>query len=220
MLDKWTTQWVKPPLAFITEQLDKTGITANQVTISGFIIGMLAIPLLALQLYLPALVAILCNRIMDGIDGALARRQAASDAGGFLDITLDFIFYSGIVLGFAWANPAQNALMACLLIFSFMGTGASFLAYAIMAEKHQLTDPHFPHKSFYYIGGLAEGTETITLFVLFCLFPEYFPLMALIFAIICLLTAALRVWGGFNSINAAEQAAAFDASTSEPQNRP
>ena len=204
MLDKWTTHWIKTPLVSIASQLNKKGITANQVTLSGFVIGMMAIPLLGLQLYIPALIAILCNRIMDGLDGALARIQTPSDAGGFLDITLDFIFYSGIVFGFAWADPEQNALMACLLIFSFMGTGASFLAYAIMAEKHQLTDPHFPHKSFYYIGGLAEGTETITLFVLFCLLPGYFPQMAMVFAIICLITAALRVWGGFVSIRAAE----------------
>ncbi|OED42829.1 hypothetical protein ACH42_11630 [Endozoicomonas sp. (ex Bugula neritina AB1)] len=207
MLDKWTTRWIKPPLTMIAKQLNTKGIKANQITISGFIVGMSAIPMLAFQLYIPALLAILCNRIMDGLDGALARAQRPSDAGGFLDITLDFIFYSGIVFGFAWANPDQNALMACLLIFSFMGTGASFLAYAIMAEKHQLSDPHFPHKSLYYIGGLAEGTETIALFVLFCLLPEYFPQLALIFAIICLITAALRVWAGFHSIQSAENTA-------------
>ena len=204
MFDKWTTRWIKPSLTIIAKQLDKQGINANQVTLTGFVIGMLAIPLLAFQLYIPALLAILLNRLLDGVDGALARRQSPSDAGGFLDITLDFIFYSGVVFGFAWANPEQNALAACLLIFSFMGTGASFLAYAIMAEKHQLTDPHYPHKSLYYIGGLAEGTETIILFVLFCLLPNYFPQFALGFAIICLITTALRVWGGFQSIRATE----------------
>ncbi len=204
MLDKWTTQCIKPPLILIARKLDKKGILANQVTLTGFFIGMLAIPLLANQLYIPALIAIVGNRIMDGLDGALARLHSPTDAGGFLDITLDFIFYSGIVLGFAWADPQQNALMACLLIFSFMGTGASFLAYAIMAEKHQLADPHYPHKSFHYIGGLAEGTETIALFILFCLFPDYFPQMAFFFAIICLITTALRVWGGYRSIQSAQ----------------
>ena len=205
MLDKWTTQWIRPPLRAIAQQLDKKGITANQITLTGFIIGLSAVPLLAFKLYSLALLAILCNRVMDGLDGALARLNNPTDAGGFLDITLDFIFYSAVVFGFALANPEQNALMACLLIFSFMGTGASFLAYAIMAEKHQLADPHFPHKSFYYLGGLAEGTETILLFVLFCLLPQYFVSLALFFAVICLSTAALRVWGGFRSIQNAER---------------
>ena len=207
MLDKWTTQWIKPVLIQYARTLYDKGISANQVTLAGFLLGMTAIPLLAFEHYYAALLAILCNRILDGLDGALARLGTPSDAGGFLDITLDFIFYAGIVLGFALANSEQNALIACLLVFSFMGTGSSFLAYAIMAEKHRLNNPHFPHKSLYYLEGLAEGTETILLFVLFCLFPDYFPQLALFFASICIVTAILRVWGGFHSIRRAEMLA-------------
>ncbi|ELU08725.1 hypothetical protein CAPTEDRAFT_98175 [Capitella teleta] len=205
MLDKWTAPLIQPPLRKAASWLKYYGIKPDQVTIIGFLIGMMAIPLLAFEHYSLALAAILVNRIMDGIDGTLARISIPSDAGGFLDITLDFIFYSGIVMGFALASPATNAVAACVLIFSFMGTGASFLAYAIMAEKHQLSDPHFKHKSLYYLDGLAEGTETILLFVLFCLLPDYFPQLALGFAAICILTAALRVWSGYQSISQAEK---------------
>lgn len=205
MLDKWTAPLVQPPLTKVALWLNHYGIKPNQVTIAGFLLGMLAIPLLACGFYLLALVLILGNRVLDGLDGALARLNTPSDAGGFLDITLDFIFYAGIVLGFALAAPASNAVAACVLIFAFMGTGSSFLAYAIMAEKHQLTDPHFRHKSLYYLGGLAEGTETIVLFVLFCLLPGYFPQLALGFAAVCMLTAALRVWTGYESIDRAER---------------
>ncbi|MFK0572310.1 CDP-alcohol phosphatidyltransferase family protein [Endozoicomonas sp.] len=205
MLDKWTAPLTQPPLKKIASWLNHYGIKPDQVTITGFLIGMMAIPLLAFEHYLPALALILSNRIMDGLDGVLARLNTPSDAGGFLDITLDFIFYSGIVMGFALASPATNAVAACVLIFSFMGTGSSFLAYAIMAEKHQLSDPYFKHKSLYYLGGLAEGTETILLFVLFCLLPDYFPQLALGFSAICILTAALRVWSGYQSIDQAER---------------
>lgn len=205
MLDKWTTLWVKPVLTICAKTLHKQGVKANQITLSGFILGLLAIPFLAFEYYSTALTLILCNRVMDGLDGALARQGKPTDSGGFIDITLDFIFYAGIVFGFALANPQQNALAACLLIFSFMGTGSSFLAYAIMAEKHQLNDPYFPHKSLYYLGGLTEGTETILIFVLFCLFPQYFPQLASFFASLCLITTALRVWGGYQSISKAEQ---------------
>lgn len=206
MLDKWTAPLIQSPLRTVALQLQHHGIKPDQVTITGFLFGMMAVPLLALEFYSLALVLILGNRLLDGLDGALARLASPSDAGGFLDITLDFIFYSAIVMGFALASPAENALAACVLIFSFMGTGASFLAYAIMAEKHQLSDPHFKHKSLYYLGGLAEGTETILLFVLFCLLPGYFPQLALGFAAICLLTTALRVWSGYHSIDQAEKA--------------
>ena len=88
-----------------------------------------------------------------------------------------------------------------------MGTGTSFLAYAIMAEKYQLTHPHFPHKSLYYLGGLAEGTETILIFILFCLMPEHFPILASGFALICIITAVIRVWTGYHTIRYAEQRA-------------
>ncbi|USE39664.1 CDP-alcohol phosphatidyltransferase family protein [Endozoicomonas sp. SCSIO W0465] len=213
MLDKWTTPLIQPALKLTALWLKRHGIKPNQVTITGFLIGMIALPLLASEYYSLALLLILGNRIMDGLDGALARLASPSDAGGFLDITLDFIFYSGIVLGFALAAPAKNAVAACVLIFSFMGTGASFLAYAIMAEKHQLPDPNFKHKSLYYLGGLAEGTETIFLFILFCLLPGYFPQLALGFAAICMLTAALRVWSGYHSIDQAEKGKLKDSIT-------
>ncbi|WP_299728188.1 CDP-alcohol phosphatidyltransferase family protein [uncultured Endozoicomonas sp.] len=204
MFDKWTAPLVQIPLKQIALKADTFGITPNQVTVAGFCMGMLAIPLLAMNAYSLALIAIVINRILDGLDGALARLNQPTDAGGFLDITLDFIFYSGIVVGFALADPTNNALAASVLIFSFMGTGSSFLAFAIMAEKHQLTEPHFKHKSLYYLGGLAEGTETILLFVLFCLFPHYFSILAYSFAAICFLTTFLRIIGGYKSISLAE----------------
>ncbi|WP_051785770.1 CDP-alcohol phosphatidyltransferase family protein [Endozoicomonas numazuensis] len=204
MLDRWTTRWIRAPLTLLAHPLKNMGIRADQVTFIGFLIGLTALPLLAFEFYLSALTAILCNRLLDGLDGALARITHATDAGGYLDITLDFIFYSAIVLGFAFADPEKNALIASLLIFTFMGTGSSFLAYAIMAEKKGLSDPNFSHKSFYYLNGLAEGTETIAVFVLFCLFPDYFPILAAIFAVICILTTMTRVWGGYQTIKLAD----------------
>ncbi len=205
MLDCWTTQLISPPLRLLAKILKSRGITPDQVTFTGFLIGLLSIPLLAFQLYEFALIAILCNRIFDGIDGALARLGTPSDAGGYLDITLDFIFYSAVIFGFALADPTANALVACLLVLTFMGTGSSFLAYAIVAEKKNLADPNFSHKSFYYMNGLAEGTETIAMFVLFCLFPGYFPELALLFAVICILTTITRVWGGYQTIKKADR---------------
>ena len=205
MLDKWLTPLTQPPLRKLASRLLRRGITADQVTIIGFVLGMLAIPLLSQGYYFLALLTIVTNRILDGLDGALARMSGPSDAGGFLDITLDFIFYSGVVLGFALASPQHNAIAACTLIFSFMGTGSSFLAYAVMAERHQLKPPHQQGKSLYYLGGLAEGTETIVLFVLFCLLPEYFVPLAFGFSAICIWTTMLRIWGGYRAIVRAEE---------------
>ena len=136
---------------------------------------------------------------MDGLDGALARIQGTTDVGGFLDIVLDFIFYASIVAGFALAAPASNALIACLLLCGFMATGSSFLAFAAIAAKQNIDNPIYKNKSMYYLGGLAEGTETILFFISMCLFPQFFPQIAGFFAVICVVTTVTRILAGVHT---------------------
>lgn len=197
MLDRHLHPRLKPLLNRLVMTLDKTGITPDGITLIGFAVGVLALPFLALGWYLAALVAIVLNRLLDGLDGALARRRELTDAGGFLDIALDFLFYALVPFGFALANPAVNALPAAWLLFAFIGTGSSFLAFAALAAKHDIDNPGYAHKSFYYIGGLTEGTETILLFVLCCLFPAHFAWLAWVFGALCWLTTATRIWSGY-----------------------
>lgn len=167
-------------------------VSANQVTVGGFVIGLLAVPLLAAELYLPALLIILINRFLDGLDGAVARRNGVTDLGGYLDIVLDFVFYSAVVLGFCLAQP-EHAVHGAFLIFSFVCTGSTFLTFSIFAERHKLTSVRHGSKSIYYLGGLTEGFETIMFFVLACLLPEAFQLLAVVFGVLCCITAASRV---------------------------
>lgn len=197
MLDRWTMPLTHRPLERLALEL-KGHATPDQVTFAAFLIGITALPLLAWEHYSLALVAVLLNRLGDGLDGALARVTGQnSEAGGFLDIGLDFVFYAAVVLGFALANPVENALAAALLLFAFIGTGTSFLAFAIAAKQRGVERPDFPQKAFYYLEGLTEGTETVTALVVFCLFPQNFPLLAGIFAAACLITTATRLWGGY-----------------------
>lgn len=180
--------------------LVRVGVSADQVTITGFIIGLLAVPFLAFELYELALTAILLNRLCDGLDGAVARRTQLTDAGGFLDIVLDFIFYSAVVFGFLLASPEQNAIAAGLLLVTFMGTGSTFLAFASVAGKRGIENPEYPNKSLHYMGGLTEGFETIVAFVAFCLWPQHFPVLAYIFAAACWLTAITRIVAGYRTL--------------------
>ncbi|OCH50643.1 hypothetical protein A6D96_11040, partial [Vibrio cyclitrophicus] len=188
MLDKYSIKIIKWPLNQSAKLLNQVGITANQTTLFGFLVGCLAFPALALQQYDWALGFIVLNRVCDGLDGALARIQGISDAGGFLDISLDFLFYSLIPFGFVVANPEHNAIAGAFLIFSFIGTGSSFLAFAVMAGKRGIENPVYKHKSLYYMSGLTEGTETIACFIVFCIFPQHFAVIAYIFGAACWLT--------------------------------
>jgi len=201
MLDKYITPVIKPLLTPVVALMHKRGITPDQLTVAGFLIGLLAVPLIAFEMWYAALTAIALNRILDGLDGALARyANLSSSAGGFLDITLDFLFYAAIPLGFILANPEQNAIAGSILLVTFIGTGSSFLAFAIAAEKFKLEKPQFKYKSFYYLNGLTEGTETIALFIAFCIWPQHFATMASIFAAACAITIFTRIHGGYNTL--------------------
>lgn len=192
MLDATLRRVIDPPLEVAGRRLARAGVTANAMTVAGFAVGVLAVPALATGHYELALAAILLNRLADGLDGAIARVVGPTDLGGYLDIVLDFLFYSAVVFGVALGRP-QEAVWAAFLIFSFVGTGASFLAYAIIAAKRGVTTSTRGRKSIFYLGGLTEGTETIVAFVLICLFPDAFPWIAGIFGAMCWITTAGRI---------------------------
>lgn len=98
-------------------------------------------------------------------------------------------------------RPGRSvAGVAGLLMLSFMGTGATFLAFAIMAGKYQLDSPDYPQKALYYMGGLTEGAETIIALILFCLFPQYFPWLAGTFALMCWITTAAHIRAGYTTL--------------------
>jgi phosphatidylglycerophosphate synthase len=183
---------IDPFLNGVGAALARLGLSANAITIAGFLVGAGAWLALALASYLLALALILLNRLADGLDGAVARRQGMTDLGGYLDIVLDFLFYSGVPFFFAVGRPGE-ALPAAFLVFSFVGTGSSFLAFSALAAKRGLTTQACGRKAIYYLGGLTEGAETIALFVLICLVPDHFAVLAWVFGGLCWLTTATRV---------------------------
>jgi phosphatidylglycerophosphate synthase len=196
MLDSAIQHALKPLLARAARGLVRLGLGADAISLAGFAVGMAAAAAIAMQHYLSGLALLLLSRLLDGLDGAVARATTPTDRGGFLDITLDFVFYAAIPLAFALADPAQNALPAAVLLAAFVGTGSSFLAFAIVAEKRQLTSLALPDKSFYFLGGLTEATETIAAFVAMCLWPQWFAPIAYGFALLCAITTVLRIrWG-------------------------
>lgn len=199
MLDRALRPLIDPPLARLAGVAVDLGIGANAVTLAGFAVGMLAFPALAAEAYGPALVLILLNRIADGLDGAIARRVGPSAAGGFLDIALDFIFYAAVPLGFSLARP-ENAVAAAFLVFAFVGTGSSFLAYAAVAASRAGRAAAAPDKAIAYLGGITEGSETILFFVLICLFPAAFVPLAYGFGALCCITTLFRLIAGWQSL--------------------
>lgn len=191
MLDPAMRRLIDGPLDLAARTLARTGLSADAITLAGFVVGLAGMVALATQAYMLALGMIIVNRLADGLDGAVARIQGPTDFGSYLDIVTDFMVYSGLVFGFALGRP-DEALIAAFLILSFVGSGTSFLAYAILAAKRGVTTELRGKKSWYYAGGLAEGTETVIFLVLMCLFPDAFPWLAGIFGAFCWITTVAR----------------------------
>ncbi len=192
MLDTRLRPYVDIVLGKLALSLVRFGISANIITIFGGVVGLCACVATALAAYDVALLLLCLNRICDGLDGAVARLTQPTDFGGFLDIVVDFLFYSLLPLSFAISRP-EDSLAAAFLITSFVGTGTSFLAFAMMAEKRNITVETPLAKGFFYLGGLIEGTETIILLALILIFPTWFGVLAFVFGSLCWITTGYRI---------------------------
>lgn len=193
MFDGALRRAVNPVLDALARRLVQSGATADAVTLAGFGLALASAAAIASGAMGAGLALLLLSRLMDGLDGAVAKLTRPTDFGGYLDIVLDFAFYGLIPMSFALHDPAANALAACALLLSFYVNGASFLALSAIAEKRGLATQARGPKSFYFATGLAEAGETFAVFAAFCLFPEWFPVVAWAFAAVCLVTAAFRI---------------------------
>lgn len=196
MLDAAMRKFVDPPMNRLGSVVARTGVTANALTLAGLVIGFFAAVAIASSAFGLALLALLINRLLDGLDGAVARAERGTSAptayGGYLDIVADFLLWAMLPIGFAIVDPS-NALAATILLASFIASGTTFLAHAILAAKTGQETAARGKKSFFHLGGLTEGTETIIFFVLVLLWPGQFSTLAYIFAALTTLTALGRV---------------------------
>jgi len=185
MLDRHAMRLLRPGLERGAQGLHRLGVRADQVTLAGFAIGIVAAAAIATGWPVMGLVLLLASRLCDGLDGTLARLTAPTERGGFLDITF----------------PPANALAAAALLAAFVGTASSFLAFAALAARRGLTSLAYPNKGIYYLGGLTEATETLACFALMCLWPARFATIAWTFGVLCALTIVMRLWAGWRTFS-------------------
>lgn len=191
MFDAKLRPLIDPPLNRLGMALARSGVSANLLTLTGLSLGLAGAAAIAFGHLLSGLGLIIANRLLDGLDGAVARVRGPTAFGGYFDIVADFAFYVSVPLGFGVLDPA-NTLAALVLVASFVLTGVSFLAFAVIAaERGERTEAH-GRKSFFYSTGLAEGSETIAVFVAFALLPAYFVPLAYGYAVLCVLTVIQR----------------------------
>lgn len=194
MLDGVMRRIIDPLLEPLARAAARAGLGADAITLAGLGLALCCALAVATGSFWLALACLALSRLADGLDGIIARLSKPTDRGGFLDIVCDFVFYGALPLGFALLDPATNALPAAFLLFAFYVNGATFLAYAALAAKRGLGEGPRGPKAIHYTAGLAEGTETIAVFVLMLVVPQHFPALAFLFGLVCLASAAARAW--------------------------
>jgi phosphatidylglycerophosphate synthase len=193
MLDGFLKPKIDPALDALAKFAARRRISANAITLAGCGLGLLAAFCVAKAYFWLAIALIGISRIADGLDGAVARRAGTTDFGGYLDIVLDFLFYGAIPLGFVALDPQANGLPGAVLLLSFYFNGASFLAFAILAERKGFETKVRGTKSLFFTTGLAEASETIAVFIAMCVWPQWFDALAYGFAAVCFYTAIARI---------------------------
>ena len=181
------------PAAFIGNHL-----SPNAISILAFGAGMLTAAAILLQNLTLALVLWIINRVLDGLDGTVARHTGrSSDFGGYLDILLDFIVYAAVPLAMTLhtASSRTDWILLALLLGIFYINAASWMYLSALLEKrrreslemtllHGNTDTRQnvedTGRLFTAVSmpsGLVEGTETIVLYTLFFIVPGYLQLL-------------------------------------------
>ena len=118
--------------------MDQPWLDPNHVTATGLLLGVSGAVAAGLQSWSLALTRWLLSRLADGLDGPLARSRAAagnpvSGAGGFLDISADFVVYGSTVLGAAFGTSRGfNAPIwpFLLVLVGYYVNGSSLLAFS------------------------------------------------------------------------------------------
>ncbi|MGI9155304.1 MAG: CDP-alcohol phosphatidyltransferase family protein [Marmoricola sp.] len=210
MFDSRLRQALGPILDLAAARLDRPGITPDRLTVLGLLTGLASAVTAATQLWWWSLVLWLVSRLLDGLDGPLARRRrraaekapASPVAGGFLDITADFVVYGSTVLGVAIgvtsAYSADWQPFAAVLLAYYVN-GTAFLAFSSSAERssHRIDDG----RSFSFLGGLAEGAETIAVHTLWLILPEHASVIAIAWSVVVALSGGQRIITGYRLLS-------------------
>lgn len=198
MLDATMRRLIDPPLNAAAGMIG-TKISANSITIGGFLLGGGSAYAVVQGQFTTALILLLLNRMADGLDGAVARQTKATDLGAYLDIVSDFVLWAILPLAFLF-HDMNNAFAVAVLLSSFAMSMTVFLAYAIQAERRGTVSDAQGKKGFYYLAGLAEGTETILFFIAAMAYPHSFAPLALLFAAFVFLSVIGRLIVSFQSL--------------------
>lgn len=212
MFDTSVRRVLDRPLSLVAKSIDRPHVSPNRLTLLALGTGLASATASAGRLWWWALGLWLFSRVLDGLDGSLARRRRSaqgasetsnvSESGGFLDITADFAVYGVTVVGVAIGATAQYDAPwwpFLLVLLAYYLNGTAFLAFSSIAERtgRQRVDG----RSLNFLGGIAEGTETIVVHSLWLLAPSLAGQIATVWAVVVGVSAVQRIVSGFRDLS-------------------
>lgn len=198
MLDEELRKGAKPLYRLPARALAGKGVTGNALTAAGLGAGALCLVAIAFGLNFLALILWLLNRLLDGIDGEVARlRGESSELGAFVDIVADFFVYGGFLVALTIQHP-DSRLALVVLFFAYYLNGTVFLALSGVLER--LNRERLTERGLHFRRSLTEGFETIVAGVLFLVLPGHVSAIAWIFAAMVFVSSAQRLWDGWRML--------------------
>ncbi|RNA70290.1 CDP-alcohol phosphatidyltransferase family protein [Alteribacter keqinensis] len=185
MLDTHARKYLQPLIGKTADQLLKLNLTANQVTVAAFIIGVSSGVFILMEMPVTAVLVLWISGFLDAVDGSMARKTASTPFGTVMDVTFDRLVEVSVILGLAFLYP--DVMWALLLLsVSIIFSMTVFLTVGAVSEKRGV-------KSFYYQAGLAERTEGFILFSLMILFSSVLLYTTLLFLFVEVFTGMQRM---------------------------
>ena len=146
------------------------------LTLAGLVVGLGAAAAVGLGFHWIAVGLWLANRVLDGLDGAVARmRGRQTDFGGYIDLLADFTVYAAIPIGVAAdAGSTSGWIAVAVLLATFYINAISWSFLSAIMARRGADGPQGPRRTTLAMPpGLVEGAETLVLFTLMLAFPAW-----------------------------------------------
>jgi phosphatidylglycerophosphate synthase len=186
MLDAFFRRKTDGYLTPVAARLASLGIRADMLTLVAFACGAVAVLGIGHRNYLVALGFLVAARLLDMLDGPVARRSGVTVFGAYLAFVLDLVAAAAVPFAFALAEP-DRALAAMFLMLGLVaragaaaGAARPDSAGAARAALHRA-------------GQLVGKSELFAAFALACIFPSWFSLIAYAVGILCFVGAGSRL---------------------------
>lgn len=183
MLDSLIRPHFVSPMNSMAGKILQSGLSANKLTLIGFLFGFSGCFLVGMHLYVPALLLLLIALLFDGLDGAVARVSGPTELGAYIDMMSGVALFAMFPF-FFMLSETEHAMAAAILLFTFVLMGMANLSYDYFAMKKGAA----PAKS-----AIVETSEIVIFMIASCLYPPGFSFFAAALALMSLAAAIIRI---------------------------